>query len=506
MKKLLLSVVLIFGAIFYSNAQVIDIIGVGLHGKTTETLSLTDASNIDFVKAGSIYSWNSNATINDVSFSDVNGSPLSGDFKFHPGTDITNYGVSSKVNGAYYTALFQNPDNTGITINVHNNQELFMHSFYAFVYRDIPTATYKSYANLETVFFYKKGSDSPYIYEFDIDKASSPRNITVKIPISELQDDNRVAIIDIQAGGETHHAEVTTYDVAPYLGNSFFLGEYTLTNVSGDVDKVSVSIYSPTSNEAKALGYSNPDSFYVNGIIVDVDKVYEGCTLTQGYWKTHSNCKAKGPKRDDTWDLILPSAESSEFFNSRQDYCDVFDTNPNKKNGKYYILAHQYIAAELNLLAGANPSAIQTAFDEATAFLNMYTPEQVKGNSSLEAECVRLGGILDDFNNGRIGPGHCDDDEASIEPVKQERSKVAVYPNPATTYGKIAFTSKQNAKTTAELFNLNGQKVATLFNEKVKIGVPITIEYNVETFKKGLYFVVVRNGSDVYTEKVSIIK
>ena len=57
------------------------------------------------------------------------------------------------------------------------------------------------------------------------------------------------------------------------------------------------------------------------------------------------------------WDIAggqqddLPGGEAEEtiFFLSDQDYCEVFETNPGK-GGKYYILAHQYIAAQLNLL------------------------------------------------------------------------------------------------------------------------------------------------------------
>ena len=519
-RKLLFSIFLLF-TYFNIDAQQIDLIGKGIYGKTSENLPLTSSTNIDSVRVGALYSWDLNASPTGVNFKDINVTivpELKSDI-IHKGT------TSANVHGAYYTTLFENSDDSGININVFEDQENNMQSFYAYIYRNDPNAGYKSYSSLETVYFWKNTADyddkddryGPYVYEIDINKASSPRDIKVKIPISELQADNRVAIIDITAGAETHHAEVTTYVVDPNLENSFFIGEYTLTDVPGNVDKVLVSIYSPTSEEAQALGYSNPDSFYISGVIIDVDQIYDGCTLTQGYWKTHSDCKANGPKRDETWNLIDDGIDNgkddefSMFFLSEKDYCDVFDTQPSNKNGKYYILAHQYIAAELNMLAGANPTAAQAAFDEATILLENYTPDQVKGNAGLEADCVRLGDILDDFNNGRIGPGHCDDeddDEAAIEPVKQIilKDKVSIYPNPATTYGKIEFTPKQSATTTVELYNISGQKVSIIYNKKTKKGIPVLIEYNAEQFKKGLYFAVIRNGSKVYKEKISIAK
>lgn len=60
---------------------------------------------------------------------------------------------------------------------------------------------------------------------------------------------------------------------------------------------------------------------------------------------------------------------------------------------------------------GADPSAAQTAYDAATILFNTYTPEQIKvlkGNHSLRAQFINLAGILGDYNEGLIGPGHCD--------------------------------------------------------------------------------------------------
>jgi len=387
-----------------------------------------------------------------------------------------------------------------------------------YVFRDIPNASYKSFISLKSAFVYHNGSADPVVYDIPINTAATVRNVSVNIPISELDSGSRMVKIHIEAGEVSFDAVETIYN----LENSFFLGKYLLENISGEVTNVKVSIYSP--NPLPPDDEEDGDSFFINGVVVDVEIVEEGCTLTQGYWKTHSYCKTNGngkgngPERDETWDLIDDGIDNekddefSMFFLSEQNYCEVFDTQPDtgKKSdqgGKYYILAHQYIAAELNMLAGANPTAARVAFDEATILLEKYTPDQVKGNAGLEADCVRLGGILDDYNNGRIGPGHCDDDQVSIEPIKQIiiKEEVDIYPNPAANYGKIAFNSKQNSITTVELYNVSGRKVGVLFNEKTKKG-PIEIEYNTDQFKDGLYFAIIKNGSDIYKEKISIVK
>ena len=509
-RKLLFSIILLY-TYFSTNAQQIELIGKGIYGKTTENLPLTNSSSITSVRVGAIYSWDLNASEDGVNFEDVSGTIIP-DLK----TDIIHKGTTSvNVHGAYYTAVFENPDDNGININVFEDQEFNMQSFYAYIYRNDPNAHYNSFANLETVYFWKNTADyndaddrfGPYIYEIDINTASGPRDIKVKIPISELEADKRVAIINITAGSVKHRAEVTTYMVDQGLGNSFFIGEYILSDVPGNIDKVQVSIYSPTSEEAKSLGYKNPDSFYVSGVIVDVDNTVEGCTLTQGYWKNHSDCKANGPERDDTWDKI-PGGEAEEtiFFLSRQDYCEVFDTQSNKKNGKYYILAHQYIAAQLNMLAGADPTAAQAAFDEATILLENNTPEMVKGNANLEADCVRLGGILDEYNNGVIGPGHCDDSPASILGVNEVNKTIdySIYPNPTNSKGSLEFVANQNSKTTVSIYSITGIKVAVLFDKETLKGQPIKINFNSGEFVPGIYFINIKNGRNSVSKKIII--
>lgn len=130
---------------------------------------------------------------------------------------------------------------------------------------------------------------------------------------------------------------------------------------------------------------------------------YPGCTLTQGYWKTHSSY---GPAPyNETWALI---GEDTPFFSSNRSYYQVLWKRP--IGNPYYILAHQYIAAKLNILKGADPGAIQSEYDAATDLFNNYTPMQIavmRHNNQVKRQFVQLGFILGKYNLGLIGPGHC---------------------------------------------------------------------------------------------------
>ena len=142
----------------------------------------------------------------------------------------------------------------------------------------------------------------------------------------------------------------------------------------------------------------------------------DGCTRTLGYWKTHS---ARGPAPfDATWNQILPSAEATPFFSSGKSYYDAMWTPP--RGNAYWILAPQYIAAELNVLAGASiPGDVSDAWLEAQEIFENYTPATLKADATASATAKALAEILDDYNNGLSGPGHCEDtDEEPTTPTE----------------------------------------------------------------------------------------
>jgi hypothetical protein len=133
-----------------------------------------------------------------------------------------------------------------------------------------------------------------------------------------------------------------------------------------------------------------------------------GCTLTQGYWKTHSEF---GPAPyDNTWALLTNGA-STTFFKSGTSWYQVFWTPPS--GNVYYQLAHQYMAAVLNKLNGASSTpAVDSAMSSAVTFFNTYTPAQAGAlakQSTARANALAAAGTLGSYNEGKIGPGHCDE-------------------------------------------------------------------------------------------------
>jgi hypothetical protein len=87
---------------------------------------------------------------------------------------------------------------------------------------------------------------------------------------------------------------------------------------------------------------------------------------------------------------------------SESQLCAILNT-PVVGNG-LIDLAHQLIAAELNIANGADPSSIQATIDLANAMIGNL----VVGTDTLPtSQTSPLVAALDAFNTGTTGPGHC---------------------------------------------------------------------------------------------------
>jgi hypothetical protein len=121
----------------------------------------------------------------------------------------------------------------------------------------------------------------------------------------------------------------------------------------------------------------------------------QGCTLTQGYWRTH-NADASVPALQEAW----PIAEDTQLCG--MPWLDILHTEPN--GDAWLILAHQYIAAQLNLASGASTTdAVDTAMSSAAAYLDACAISDADRDAALAAS-----DLLDAYNNGEVGPGHCE--------------------------------------------------------------------------------------------------
>jgi hypothetical protein len=119
------------------------------------------------------------------------------------------------------------------------------------------------------------------------------------------------------------------------------------------------------------------------------------CTYSQGYWRNHPNA---WPATSLTLGTV--TYQAAELM-------AILD-NPAQGNG-LVILAHQLIAAKLNIANGADPSAVQQAVTDADNMIGALVAPPIGNGYLAPAQTGDLTETLTEYNEGTIGPGHCND-------------------------------------------------------------------------------------------------
>jgi hypothetical protein len=136
------------------------------------------------------------------------------------------------------------------------------------------------------------------------------------------------------------------------------------------------------------------ESLNVGGEIKSFSRI--SCTYSFGFWKNHP----------EEWP-VEEIAIGGETY-SKDKAIEILETPP--AGDATYILAHQLIAAKLNILnTGDDQEIIQTL-----NVADLWLAKNGLGNKPEKSDkktVVEMAGILESYNIGKIGPGHCNDEE-----------------------------------------------------------------------------------------------
>jgi len=140
-----------------------------------------------------------------------------------------------------------------------------------------------------------------------------------------------------------------------------------------------------------------------------------GCVFSQGFWKNHPQA----------WPVTELQLGNTTYT---QDQLLAILHQPVRGNG-ILILAHQEIAAKLNIANGADGSCIQQTLADADALIgNLVIPPI--GNGYLRPrDAAPLAGILGDYNEGNLCAPSCES-EGSPTPGPSPRPRPPVHPRP----------------------------------------------------------------------------
>jgi hypothetical protein len=123
-----------------------------------------------------------------------------------------------------------------------------------------------------------------------------------------------------------------------------------------------------------------------------------------GYWKNHP----------EAWPV--EEIEIGGQTIDKEEAIEILETPP--EGDARIILKHQLIAAKLNILKGADGIDVEDTIEDADKWLEKFEGKELKDKDRQEG--IDLSETLDDYNNGVIGPGHCDDEELDTNPKSPE--------------------------------------------------------------------------------------
>jgi hypothetical protein len=168
--------------------------------------------------------------------------------------------------------------------------------------------------------------------------------------------------------------------------------------------------YQPT-----PFGVVGPSLALVNpGQTSAIVNAQANCTLTQGFWKNHGN----------SWPVEQLLLGGTTYTKAQA--IAILRTPP--RGDATYILIHQLIAAKVNVASGADPTAVATVIANADAWLSAHPLGSSPGGTDREAG-IALAALLDTYNSGLTGPGHCG--ETSPPPTPSPTPSPSPTPPPA---------------------------------------------------------------------------
>ena len=134
--------------------------------------------------------------------------------------------------------------------------------------------------------------------------------------------------------------------------------------------------------------------------------VWEGCSLTIGFWKTHGGF---GPQNDVVTQYMPISLGSFNVANGiiAHDVL-VMKTYGDPSNGITKLMA-QMLGVRLNEANGADVGAVASELADADAFLSTHDwADWTSLSRKAKKPIIKLMSTFDDYNNGLIGPSHCE--------------------------------------------------------------------------------------------------
>jgi hypothetical protein len=202
--------------------------------------------------------------------------------------------------------------------------------------------------------------------------------------------------------------------------------------------------------------------------------------------------------------LNLVHAPSNNYFGYQLgDGANNYNAADNAFGGWFSYSGSFRANADQNFsnISGAGDFAFELDCCPDYEIVRQWTAVDCSGNTSTCTQHISFSASAasNDDNDGQS--------TINTEAVSNERtSTIAVAPNPANSNALFTFKAAYAAKTTLEVFDLTGKKVADVFMGTVEAGASYNVSFNVSDLATGVYTYRLTNGSDVKIDRLIINK
>lgn len=202
------------------------------------------------------------------------------------------------------------------------------------------------------------------------------------------------------------NANGSSYNLGKGQCTGVNIGDNLFDNPGASSNCASTPLACGTTYAFRSFAHANSSLFRSNFtadlLCATADCPVESCTFTQGYWKTHGPIPTGNNSNE--WpvtELMLGSVLYTDL-----QLQSIFD-KPAGGNG-LISLAHQLMAAKLNIANGADGTSVAGAIAAADALIGGLVVPPVGTGSLSPSSTSSLNATLTSFNEGAIGPGHCE--------------------------------------------------------------------------------------------------
>ena len=225
-----------------------------------------------------------------------------------------------------------------------------------------------------------------------------------------LSDSNPLAC----SAGFSGEASLSRYNLAPGECVTVNVGDFLFDN--GASTKCPAGLECGTQYVFRAFGHATSTMSRSDFTAVLTCATLEcghasSCTLTQGYWKTHGPVPTGN--NGYAWpDMVKANGlQLGTITYSAGELLAILNT-PAQGNG-LVALAHQLIAAKINIVAGADPTAVAANIAIADGLIGSLAVPPVGSGYLAPGLTGGLVTLLASYNEGATGPGHCGDQEVA---------------------------------------------------------------------------------------------